>query len=523
MAKDNLLLGNGFPWDLRHTQTMRTLATHNKKDFAIESLDGDPLLHGIGRVEETPVTIPVSELNKHTAICGTTGSGKTTLYALLIYQCILRGDPIIIIDPKGESPSGQKGLLDQIWSACVATGREKDFLPFFLPSPSISSTYSPTYNFVTGTDIADRIAGVLGGDSGDSEVFRNFCRGLISSVVEGLLLLGLPVNTLNLEKYCIQRIDDLIKMVLTHWHEIELLPIWRQPGDNEPTKSSPKDSISLLIESYKHYTASGGQKGCRAANGLIAIAEQPKDFFKKTHASLEPLLTDINSGARSRLFSPDRPPDIIWKNVVARKQIVYFNLGSMIFGETAYKIAKMITLDLMNFIGQRQNYSDDRSLLWLFVDEFSNVATPQFTDLLSKARSAGLGVFLAMQSVADLVVRMGAGGKAHAQQILDNTNVKIWLRSDNDSAEFFTRRLAEVRLPEESTSYSLRPEGDKEKFFATTKTISARTADVELLQASWIANLLPGEAYASFLGKVWKVRIPMLPPPHSHYAPLPSW
>ena len=51
-------------------------------------------------------SIHMSELNKtkHTAIVGASGSGKTVLLDVLMYDDMHRGKPVIYIDPKGGVP-----------------------------------------------------------------------------------------------------------------------------------------------------------------------------------------------------------------------------------------------------------------------------------------------------------------------------------------------------------------------------------------------------------------------------------
>ncbi len=45
---------------------------------------------------------PLKHTEGHSLIVGTTGSGKTRMFDILISQAILRGEAVIIIDPKGD-------------------------------------------------------------------------------------------------------------------------------------------------------------------------------------------------------------------------------------------------------------------------------------------------------------------------------------------------------------------------------------------------------------------------------------
>lgn len=76
------------------------------------SKDGSYWLHGLQKEEE--VTAPLELLEGHTLIVGSTGVGKTRLFDLMIGQNILRGGPVVIIDPKvvGAYRQCAKDLLD---------------------------------------------------------------------------------------------------------------------------------------------------------------------------------------------------------------------------------------------------------------------------------------------------------------------------------------------------------------------------------------------------------------------------
>lgn len=64
---------------------------------------------------------PLKHTEGHSLIVGTTGSGKTRMFDILISQAILRGEAVIIIDPKGD-----KEMRDNARRACEAMGSRKD-------------------------------------------------------------------------------------------------------------------------------------------------------------------------------------------------------------------------------------------------------------------------------------------------------------------------------------------------------------------------------------------------------------
>ena len=60
------------------------------------------LLIGANRETESEVVLPKTILNKHLAMLGSTGSGKTVAAKIIIEEASLCGIPSIVIDPQGD-------------------------------------------------------------------------------------------------------------------------------------------------------------------------------------------------------------------------------------------------------------------------------------------------------------------------------------------------------------------------------------------------------------------------------------
>jgi len=57
---------------------------------------------GTNRNDEEPVKLPTKVLNRHIAMLGSTGSGKTVAAKIIIEEATLKGIPSVIIDPQGD-------------------------------------------------------------------------------------------------------------------------------------------------------------------------------------------------------------------------------------------------------------------------------------------------------------------------------------------------------------------------------------------------------------------------------------
>ena len=251
VSKRELFLGKGFRWEQRHTQRLRdTLLPDNsaylnpKQSLALaksvalsaerfkytrwlsDLLCADTILnplrplppvggrgeiHGVGMFEgEKMITMPLSERVGHTLVLGTTRVGKTRLAEILITQDILRGDTVIVIDPKGDAD-----LLKAVYAASKQAGREDDLTIFHLAHPEHSARYNPLSEYTRITEVATRITASLSSE-GDSAAFKAF--GWLFSNVIGRSLHYLGERpSYNVVLRYVTDIDGLLIRYLNAW------------------------------------------------------------------------------------------------------------------------------------------------------------------------------------------------------------------------------------------------------------------------------------------------------------------
>ena len=132
----NLWLGWGYRWEPRHTQRAYEIMKRDldevyppkwwlKWNGAAQdprAAKGLPWIHGLD-MGEGDVMLPFDSLKGHCAIIATTGAIKTRLAALVIFQLAMRGDCVIVIDPKGD-----KDLRDICRQAAALSGKPERFL-----------------------------------------------------------------------------------------------------------------------------------------------------------------------------------------------------------------------------------------------------------------------------------------------------------------------------------------------------------------------------------------------------------
>ena len=185
--------------------------------------------------------------------------------------------------------------------------------------------------------------------------------------------------------------------------------------------SDPRPSLEDLI---KEYRKSG--KRDLLADALMDDHDKPREYFQKVTANLTPAFRGVTGRRMGRLLS-SADPDLSWDGIVKDRTVVYFSMNSLMFGEVANRIGRVILQDLIGFLGRRYAYDDPATMspITILVDEFSNIAYPGFIDALNKGGGAQAQFVLAMQSLADPEATMQRDG---TQRVLDNLNTRVWFR-----------------------------------------------------------------------------------------------
>ena len=119
LPSDVCCLGFGFPWLPKHTRRLHDLMEVGLRASPVGK-KGSPDLHGVeDRHAFEPIYFASELLLGHTLLLGTTGAGKTRFFDLLVTQAIMRGDTVIVIDPKGD-----RSLQQSILRAARFSGRQ---------------------------------------------------------------------------------------------------------------------------------------------------------------------------------------------------------------------------------------------------------------------------------------------------------------------------------------------------------------------------------------------------------------
>jgi conjugal transfer pilus assembly protein TraD len=508
LPTDRLFIGKGFLWTKRHSEMLRNIIQDPEVLTKASHRKGLTIIHGIGADEETDISIPLENLSAPAMVDGETGAGKTRGYELLVVQAIKRDEATIIFDPKGDM-----GLLDRVYDACIRYSREKDFMFFALPYPSISVTYNPLGNYTNLAEIADRVVAPLPG-GGRGEAFKSFSWQVIMDVVEGLEFLGEIPTLESLQRYSLVDMEALtkkciIKALQTHGYSYDAEHLLSMEGEEKVFAEYCRVYFSRFPE----------DKRIRVIDDLITRCMHPKDHFSKMVATLSPHLKKLTSGEIGALLSAV-PSDLDWERAIEKKKIVYMFFGSLLMPETAETIMQMAIQDLTSFIGARYAYTFKRDPVNLFLDEFNEIVGENFITLLNKGRGAGLRMFLGTQSLSDMPAKLPT--KYHAEQILDNLGNFIWLRVKQYSADFFSEVAGTVNLKKSGKSVSYTPDLDEKSELLYRSSYSESNSEERtfLVDPEWLKKLPDGHAFVMTGGRVYKVQFPLLPEPRVEYLKI---
>ena len=485
-----ILLGRAFQWSPRHTQELETYVRDNAAPLptGTDTRGGYPALHAVGMRQERPLVLPWSELVGHVLIGGTTRSGKTRLLEVILSEAIRGPGTVIVIDPKGDAE-----LLARAASQARSMGRG---FAFFSPAfPRQSATFNPFGTCENTTELASRVQALMpgGGAMAKDPFFTEYPLAVIERLGAAQQAVGekWTIEGLNAVATLLPPFEALIARYL---HEA----VFGRSGAAAPLES--------LIEEYE--SREGGGRDL-LADALLDDYRKPRDHFQKVTANLTPAFRGVTGGRMAGLLSSPQPR-LTWEGIVKNETVVYFAMNSLMFGEVANRIGRVILQDLIGFLGRRYAYDDPgrMSPITILIDEFSNIAYPGFIDALNKGGGARAHFMLAMQSLADPEAAMGRDG---TQRVMDNLNTRIWFRlSDDKTAKMATEGLGFANVSHAQVGYSLGFGGSGPHSASVGGGL--QHTEKPLIRSEWLTAMPRGEALVRLKGENWKLRVPLLAP-----------
>ena len=310
------------------------------------------------------VVIPEDTRRQHTYIIGQTGTGKTTLMKTMILSDMQAGHGLAVIDPHGEM---YHDLLDMI-----PEERKGDVV---LIDPS-------EVDFPIGFNLL--------------EVKNNDEREYIIKEMRAIL------NRFLSEHFRIHDAEIMGPVFFSHVQNNMLLST--SDADN-PGTIVEFNNIFIIRDYFKRWLPLKWENSV-----LRDWVEEKLPYIQYDRVNTNGLLLgeyfsakfeDFVNDPRIKLIFGQARSTIDLEDVVESNKILLVNLSKGLIGEAnASLFGMMLVAKLNSVFMQRMKKLGEKTKLspfYLYVDEFQNIATENFSILLSEARKFGLGMVLANQ------------------------------------------------------------------------------------------------------------------------------
>lgn len=503
--------GRGFDWGPEHAQKLYELSKIDVNRLLparalCKLLTGtepkDPRTVGLSAIDgleghKTDIWVSEKTLEGGTLIVGTTQAGKGVLLTSLVTQAILRGESVIVIDPKMSSR-----LQNAVTAAAKLAHRSPPL--FFHPNHPEGLRINPLTHFERPSEIASRITTVMS----DSGPFTSFAWSAVNVVVDLLIHVGQTPSIAAIESILTGDFEDL----LLEAAELDCGEDYFDMLVSEAKVKGKKgrDGVLDVLERAK----TEGRLSEATLKGAATYAHDPVHFSKIT-ASLMPVLAMLTSGALRQTLSPrdDDPLAMSLSEIIAQRKILYVCLNSLPDPTVAGAIGSMLLADLASCAGERyNNTSISRNTVSLFVDECSNTINRSLIEILNKGAESGLRTTCAMQTVADLAARLGSIDEA--RMALGNFNSLVALRTkDRLTQEFVAETFGRTYIANTAATLTSASDTAHPGHFTAGASRQITASREEIIPCDVLGKLPNCEFFASLAGgRLIKGRTPILIP-----------
>ena len=364
-------------------------------DEPYDVAEDDSVLFGLTTDYHRPVRVQNGFLQRHTAIVGSSGVGKTTLAEFILWAQIARGGGMIMVDPKVDASQ-----RDKMYYMAKILGREDDFYVININDPKNSNTYNP---ILAGDpdEVASRLMNLVPSTEGNAgaDHYKQTATYALTVIVAAL-----------------QRADKLytfgdLAILLQSSQAIERL-LRLVP------ESAEKRSLEIFVDQFRKRTKEGSQIDTeRMKTALGGMAGRIAMFAQGKFGEVFNTVT----------------PDVDLYDVVRNKKLLFVSLPTMGKDQSALNLGKMIISDLRSACAKLQENPEDRPdpPCIALLDEFGSFVTEAIARLFEQARSAGIALMPAFQSFGSL----RRVSPDFAEQIIQNTWQKVFFKFGSSEAE----------------------------------------------------------------------------------------
>jgi len=430
--------------------------------------------------EETPIGQTLTQRRKHTYIIGKTGMGKTEMLKSIIYQDMLNGKGLCVLDPHGD--------LVQDLLKVVPKNRKADVI-YFDPSdrewPIGINILSPGINFSSKEEAEERIT---------SSIIAIF-------------------QKITPEQYWGPRMEHILRNATLTALQIKNPTLWTLQqlltDKNYQRKAAATLSDPILKQFWEKEFANVGKMQ------LFSVTEPLTErlgLFITTKMSRHILLQDTSTVSIQKIMDEGK--------------IFLVNLSKGNLGEDqSFFFGSLITSLIWMAAYQRTKIPESaRRDFFLFVDEFQNFATKRFAEISSESRKFHVSLTASHQNIAQIedpnIIKVVAG----------NADSFIAMKAGPDDEKFilpFMEPEVEkgdiVNLPPYKFFMKVTNEDSEDAFSGQTQLLDIKGSDAvakEVIEYSRQHYATPRKVVEKYLEKLFaqmvtkkKTKKPPIKPP----------
>lgn len=532
---DSVMYGKGFYWDVTHSQKIADLEEKQVKSlkphssfmkarnilgldskFKENDANGNPLLHGIEK-EEIDIIQSLEHRFSHESVGGASGTGKGRKLAFDVIQAIVRGEGVMIIDPKFD-----ENLLDLVHATLKLMGQEEKLYCFTPASPLKSCRLNPYINYTEIAELTQRTLSLFADEKED--VFKSFAWSAVHTVMMGLDMVGQNITLKQILKYLQREIDDLLVLAGTKYFS-------DHPSCKRVTQTLLDNSLKMEARAKiacEQYQKMNEEFPNSVMDSIVSVFLHDRSHYKKLYANIIPPLRQLTGGAVGDLLSPDKLSDdprpvIDIKRIAQTGSVLYVNLASLRDPIVGNGIGSLILADTISVIADRYFNSKGKKLIPFNVygDESSDYVNEAAINLANKSRGSKSAFKFYFQTTSDLTDRLGSQAKAN--KMLGNTNTQTTLRAaDPESSEFFCSKLPKVTVNRTTSGVTTQTTTAKDDIdFNTGYGKQNGKIERSLVEAGSLRSLMTLHCFTQFpSGELAKIRVPFIPCPEElKYSP----